>query len=324
MIATFDNFDKEFKLNDFIDNQDGVFKIPNFDFSRFDEYFVKNLKPQYFKPIQYNSLMRFYLYMKLLRYKGTNSIILDYVNGLKNKDLRKIEIINKIPNNKVVMGTINRKFNLGYPDDYKFNDLQELKKLIYDIGNILSDKNLVEYIGVVSEVSEKAKNSEKIVKGVIAMMYGRYYDILKAELSADLGGVDVWMINKETGVRQSIQIKNITGKVTFNVVDDKIYINNTSLDLHEYATWDESKLPYDYIGFYLEHEKKVCVLKSTAIFTIDKPTNRTIVIKLKNWAMEEQFHKFVLKLVDIPKKLLPKDISKIFYTPKKSTTIKKK
>lgn len=313
MIILFENFNPDFKLKDYIDEpEEGVFNIPRLSFDKFGEWYIKNLNIKYYTPIKYNSLMRFYLYMKLLRYNGENPILLKYINGLKDKDKEKTEIINKIPNNRSVMTLINNKFNFGFPIDYNFNDLQELKKFIARIGEVLSDKNLVEYIAIVSIVSEKAKVSEKVVKGVIAMIYGRYYDIMKAELSDDLGGVDVWMINKDTGVRQSIQVKNITGNVSFDIVDDKIYINNTNLDLHEFATWDEKKLPYDYLGFYLERQKKVCIVKSNAIFTIDKPTERSIVIKLKNWAMEEKFNRFALRLVDIPHKLLPKDFSKIF------------
>jgi len=316
MITLFEDFNNDFKLNDYIDQPEkGVFNIPKLSFEKFGEWFINNLDTKYYTSIKYNSLIRFYLYMKLLRYKGENPIILKYIDGLKNKDKEKIEIINKIPNNRGVMSLINTKFNFGFPINYNFSNLQELKKLIAKIGEVLSDRNLEEYISVVSVVSEKAKVSEKIVKGVIAMIYGRYYDIMKAELSDDLGGVDVWMINKETGVRQSIQIKNITGNVTFEIVDDKIYINNTNLDLHEFATWDEKKLPYDYLGFYLEYQKKVCIVKANAIFTIDKPTERSIVIKLKNWAMEEKFNRFALRLVDIPPKLLPKDFSKIFIEP---------
>jgi hypothetical protein len=324
MITLFENFNNDIKLKDYIIQQNDIYCIPKLSFDKLGEWYIQNLNKDYYTPIKYNSLMRFYLYMKLLRYNGGNPVILKYIDGLKNKDKEKIEIINKIPNNKIVMSLINKKFNFGFPNNYNFDDLQELKKLISKIGEVLSDKNLEEYIASVSMVSEKAKISEKVVKGVIAMIYGRYYDITKAELSDDLGGVDIWMINKETGGKQSIQVKNITGNVTFKIVDDKIYINNSKLDLHKFSTSDERKLPYDYLGFYLEYQKQVCIVKANAIFTIDNPTENTIIIKLKNWAMEEKFYKFALKLVDIPPKLLPKDFSKIFIDNEKAPARLKK
>ena len=336
MITLFEKFNNKFKLSNYIyqdkweleSGETGItFTIPNVFFERFDEYFIddKHLNTDYFIPIQYNSLMRLFIYVKLLRYNGDNPETLEYVNGLKNKDKDAIEIIGKIPNNNGVFNFINKKFNFGFPD-YEYDNVTELKKLILNIDEVLSDKNLEEYIKSVKVVSDKAKVSEKIVKGVIAMMYGRYYDILHAKTSDDKKGVDVWMINKDTGVKQAIQVKNITGNVTFNVVDDKIYINNTNLDLHEFATWDKTKLPFDYLGFYLEYEKKVCIIKSNAIFTIEKPQKRNILIKLKNWALEPRFSN-VFKMVNIPPKLLPKDYSKIFITKpdvKTPAQIKKK
>ena len=317
MITLFENFTNNFKLSNYIyqdkweeNGETGVtFYIPNVSFENLGEYFldVKNLNLDYFTQIKYNSLIRLFLYAKLLRYKGDNPEILKYANGVKNKDPEAVEIIGKIPNNNGVLKIINKKFGFGFPD-YQYDNVTNLKKMIVDIDNVLSDKNLEEYIKCVKEVSDKAKISEKVVKGVAGMLYGRYYDILKAESSEDKKGVDVWMINKDTGVRQSIQVKNITGNVTFDAKDDVIYINNTLLDLHDYSSWYDDSLPYDYLGFYLEYEKKVCIIKGWAIYKIEVK-GRTIRIQLKRGAMENRYD---FKMIDIPPKLLPKDYSKIF------------
>ena len=318
MITLFENFTNDFKLSNYIyqdkweeNGKTGVdFYIPNVSFENLDEYFldVKKLNLDYFTLIKYNSLMRLFLYVKMLRYKGDNPEILKYAKGVKNKDPEAVEIIGKIPNNNGVLKIINQKFGFDFPD-YQYDNVTDLKKMIVNIDDVLSDKNLEEYIKSVKEVSDKAKISEKVVKGVVAMLYGRYYEILKAESSEDKKGVDVWMINKKTGVRQSIQVKNITGNVTFDVKGDYIYINNTLLDLHDYNSWNKDSLPYDNLGFYLEYEKKVCIIKSWSIFKIEKE-GKTIRIQLKRGSVD---NKYDFKMIDIPAKLLPKDYSKIFY-----------
>ena len=330
MITLFENFTNEFKLSNYIyqdkweeDGKTGVtFYIPNVSFENLNEYFLdtRNLNLDYFTQIKYNSLMRLFLYVKMLRYKGDNPEILKYSKGVKNKDPESVEIIGKIPNNNGVLKIINQKFNFGFPS-YNYDNVTDLKKMIVTIDDVLSDKNLEEYIKSVKEVSDKAKISEKIVKGVVAMLYGRYYDILKAESSEDKKGVDVWMINKENGVRQSIQVKNITGNVSFDIKGDFIYINNSLLDLHNYSSWVED-LPYDHLGFYLENDKKVCIIKAWSIYKIEVQ-GRTIRIQLKKGAMD---NKYDFKMIDIPAKLLPKDYSKIFidYTKAPARIIKKK
>ena len=105
-------------------------------FEYFGEYAIKN--PKYWVEIRYKSLMRFYLYMKLLKYDGDSPMILSYVKGLKDKDEKKMEIINKIPNNNHVLNMINANFNLNYPD-YNYDNLQDLKKFINNNNEILSD-----------------------------------------------------------------------------------------------------------------------------------------------------------------------------------------
>jgi len=312
MITLFENFTNKIDIKDFMKEKDGKFEIPNFKFEYFGEWVLKN--PRYFTQVKYNSLMRFYLYMKLLRYNGDSPIIKNYIVGLKGKDLKKMEIINKIPNNNHVRNMINEIFGFNYPD-YEYSDFEGLQKFISASDEIFNDKNLLEYINLVIEASSKAARSEKIVKGVISMLYNKYFEITYAKLSEDLRGMDLWKINKNTGVRQSIQVKNITGNVKFNITGDTIYIDNTSLDLHKYECW-KGKLPYDYLAFYLEKEERICIIKSTAIFAIDMyKEKRSIKIKLKDWAMKPDFHNFVFKLIDVPKKFIGKDISKIFYTP---------
>lgn len=311
MITLFENFTNKIDIKNYIKKEGDKFMIPHLSFERFEEWTLRN--PRYTQ-IKYNSLMRFYLFMKLLRYNGDSPIIKSYVEGLKRKDPKKTEIINKIPNNNHVLNMVNEIFKFNYPS-YDYDNLQDLKKLIFANEEVLSDRNLTEYIDLVYEVSKKASKSEKIVKGVINMLYSRYFEITYAKLSEDLKGMDLWKINKKTGVRQSIQVKNITGNVKFNIKDDTIYVDNTSLDLHPYECW-KGKLPYDYLVFYLEKDAKICIIKSTAIYAIDVyKKDRTIKIKLKNWAMKPEFHKFVFKLIDVPKKFIGKDVSKIFFTP---------
>jgi len=321
MITLFENFANDFKIKDYIKKEGDIFKIPNVKFKLFSEGYLK--KPQFYTQIKYNTLMRLFLYVKLLRYKGNSPMILSYVKGLKEKDPKKIEIINKIPNNNNILRLINKLFGFGYPK-YDYDNLQDLKKLIFKWEEVLSDRNLLEYISVIFEASKSAGKSEKIVKGVLTMLYSKYYEVTYAKLSEDLKGMDLWKINKETGERQSIQVKNIRGNVKFNFKDDVIYINNTGIDLHNYQCWTD-KLPYDYVAFYLESEQKIIIIKSTAIFSIDRnEEKRFIKIKLKNWAMKPDFYSKVIKSVDVPKKFTGQDVSQIFYNPELELELQEK
>lgn len=314
MITLFENFENRVNIKKYIKKQGDKFMIPNVNFTPLEEWVLRNDRRINYTEIKYNSLIRFYLFMKLLRYKGDSPIIKSYVEGLKNKDPQKKEIINKIPNNNHVFNMINENFNFNYPN-YEYDNLQDLKKLIYANEEVLSDRNLTEYIDIVYEASKKASKSERIVRGVISMLYSKYFEITYAKLAEDKKGMDLWKINKKTGVRQSLQVKDITENVRFNVKGDTIFIDNTSLDLHPYKCWKET-LPYDYLVFYLEKEEKICIIKSTAIFAIDVyKKDRTIKIKLKNWAMTPEFYNYIFKMIDVPKKFIGKDVSKIFYKP---------
>jgi hypothetical protein len=325
MIKLYETFigGNKVNLKDYIKKIDDVFKIPKVNFEFFGENYLNNeiKNTQYYIQIKYNSLMRFFIYMKLLRYDGDSPIIKSYVEGLKNKIKTKVEIINKIPNNNSVLAMINHNFGLGYPN-YSYDNLQDLKKLIFQQEAILSDRNLIEYIDMIYENSKAASKIEKIVKGVINMLYSKYYEVTYAKLSEDLKGMDLWKISKKTGVRQSLQVKNITGNVKFVVKDDMIYINNTNLDLHKYESWKDPRLAYDYLIFYLEKDKKICVLNAKAILKIDKIVEkRTISIKLKNWAMEPDVNKNILRFVEVPQKFIGQDVSQIFYTTETESEI---
>jgi len=316
MITLFESFTQQINIKDYIIEEDGKFKIPSLSFEHFSEHFLeRELKnKKYWRQIKYNSLMRFYLYIKLLRYNGNNPLILSYVGGLKNKDPKKIEVINKIPNNNNILRLINKKFGLNYPK-YDYADLTNLKKFIFQWEDILSDKNLIEYISSIFESSQSASKSEKIVKGVITMLYSKYFEVIYAKLSEDLRGMDLWKINKNTGARQSIQVKNITGQANINIKGDEIYINHTGIDLHNYECWN-GVLPYDYVAFYVESQQKIYILKASAIFSIFRnEEKRYIKIKLKNWAMEDRFYSKIFKEIEVPKKFIGKDVSKIFFTP---------
>ena len=219
-----------------------------------------------------------------------------------------MEVINKIGNNNHVLNAINNKFNLSI-DNYKSNDEEELLKILNNWKQVLSDINFKEYIDEITKISDKAKISEKIVKGVVNMIYGNYYDIKKAEMNDDLKGVDIWMIDKKTGIKKIMQVKNIPGSLNF--VKDNIYINNTLIDLHDYIKTYKNPPPYDYLGFYSEKDKQVCIINGTVIYAVDvDKSQRAIHIKITKWGMEH--YKNVVKIIDVPAKFLPPDYSKIF------------
>jgi len=304
-MITLDN--KDNSLNYITKARNGKILIPSVSFDELDEKYILN--PEKRTYARYNSLMRFFLYLKLLKYDGSDTIILKYIEGIKNNELDKIEILNKIGNNNRVLDLINEKFNFDYTN-HSFNDEDKLKGFINNWKNVLSDNNLRDYISIIHLLSEKAKVSEKIVKGVINMLYGSFNIIKKAELSDDLVGVDIWMINKKTGIKKSIQVKNIPSSI--NISGKNIFINNTRIDLHDYNKSLDKFLPFDYLGFYSEKDQKVCMINSTVIDFIDvNRKDRYIKLKISDWGIE-RFPK-VIKFLDVPKRFLPKDTSKIFY-----------
>lgn len=315
MITLFENFNNKIKISDYITNDDGVFKIPNFDFNKFSLWFVENINPKYNRQIKYNTLMRFYIYMILLNYKGDNPILLDYKKGLIDKDPKKIEIINKLPNNKIVMKHIVDEFDLGYPIDYNYDNLQNLKKFILNYDKILSEDNLVKYIGIISGVTKTSKKSERVFRGILKMFFGRHYEVTEPNDAEDMMGIDIWMINRETGDRRGVQVKNVAPTSNFSVEEDEtlVKIENTSLDIHTYRK-GRSDIPYDYLCLFIESTKKACLIKSTAIMSIQKYGNN-YRIKLYDWSKDPKFHFAVFKYIDVPPKFLPKDVSKIFYDP---------
>jgi hypothetical protein len=313
MITLFENFNGTIHISKHIINDNGTFKIPSVNFSTLDINSLNINNPHkrpYMTKIRYNSLIWFYLYVKLLTYKGDNEIVLEYIDAIHNKDESKIEILTKFGNNNKVRNIINNKFKTKFTS-HDFDDLQELKKLIHNHAQIFSDSNFELYVNTIKSVSNASKKGEKIVKGLLNVLYGRTYDIRPANRYEDIRGVDIVKKNKKTGVEQSVQVKNINGNVTFNIIEDKIHISNTDLDINNYIS-TKSKLPYDYVAFYLEKDKQVCILKSSAIFYIHKE-GKNIVIKLHDWVLDSKFYSEILKVVDIPPKLLEKDNSKIFY-----------
>lgn len=311
MIKLFENFNEDIKLRSYIVKKGDELLMPSLSFKHFSEYYFTH--PIRWAPLQYNYMVRFYVYVKLLRYDGNNPIILDYIKGLKEKDAKKTEIINKIPNNHKVMKYMVSKFDLDFPLDYNFSDLNKLAKLVNNYKEIFSDENLVVYINKVKGVTEKSDIAEKIVKGMLIHLYGKKFEIIKAAEADDLRDIDFWKIDKETRKKQSIQVKNISGNVSFSIENDTIYVRNTDLDLHTYVA-NKDTLNYDYLIFYLEKDKKLCIIKSTAIFSVTTYLkNRTIKIKLKNWVTDPEWFNKVIRVVDIAPKLLPKNTDQIFY-----------
>lgn len=310
-----DDFNKV-DIKDFIINDNGVYKIPSFNFKNFDKSDDSD-SLEYYDNIKYNSLIRFYLFYKLRSYKVTdstdNAVILKYIEGLKSLNKSKIEIINKIPNSRNVFDYINNYFNFGYPPEkYNYDNINDLTKVIKNYKNILSDDKIVEYINIVLENTLRAKKAEKIVKGVLNNKYGYENEIVFADEEDDIKGVDIWMYSKLTGDGISVQVKDISENVDINVNEKKgtIQLKGTRIDLHDYDR--KEILPYDYLCFYLNTVKKVLMINTKAITSIKKERYE-IFIQLIDNAFYIKTPEPMVKLIVIPKKLLEKDYTKIFY-----------
>lgn len=311
MITLFENYNQDIDIYKYLKKDtDGKIKIPNFKFDYFDIFFLKN--PKYYIYLRYDSLMRFCLYLKLITYDGNNATIIDYINKIRNKDKMTVEIINKIPNNNKVLSFINNKYYLNY-NKHEFDDYNELKKFINIWEEILNDENIISFYDIIYKLTKKAKKSEDIVRAILNMIYGKNYNIVIPEDSEDLMGVDIWKINKETGEKQIIQVKNIPGSI--NMISNNIfYINNTTIDLHDYIKTKNSKLPFDYLGLYSEKDKNVLIINTKGILSIDVNRGKKYIkIKLTDWASTPEYYNNVVKFINIPSKFLDKDTSKVFY-----------
>jgi len=302
----------DINISNFIIKDGFIFKIPKLDFYHFSEWYFNTQKKEYYIQIKYNSLMRFYLYHKFLKYDGDDEDILEYQAALKNGDDKKITIINKLPNNNIVMKLIVDKFDLDIPIRNSYSDVKKLKKFIENYKEIFSDENLVYYISKVEGSSKRSKHSEKVVKGLLNLLYGKRNIVTNPTSNEDISGIDSWLLNKESGDRKPIQVKDISESSKLVIEDNIVTINNSSIDLHNYRINHNAELPYDYLVFFIEKEKKACIIKSTAIFSINR-YNKQIKIKINDWAMDSKFKDFVFRYVDIPKKLLPPDTSNIWY-----------
>jgi hypothetical protein len=318
MITLFEQFTNKINIKDYIIEEGGIYKIPSVDYKYFSEWNLNREveKPQFYKEVTYSYLMRLCLYLKFLRYNGNNIKLLDYIRCLINKDPKKQEIINKIPNNNTIFNAINKKFNLNYTN-YKYNNWEDLQKFINNCDEILNDTDLEKYIQTAEKLSAGAEISEKIVKAVLNMLFSSYYEIISAEMSEDLKGIDIWRVSKKDGKKEIIQVKNIPGKLTMLNSGSTIFINNTNIDLHNYVKTQNSKLPYDFLGFYSEQEQTICLIRCNAIYSIDKK-EKYIKIQLSNWAFKKYLegdlmYKNILKIINVPKKFLPKNTKDVFY-----------
>jgi hypothetical protein len=301
MIILFEDFDNKIDISKYIVYEGDVPKIPSIYFNKLDDQYLKSSR---LIDIKYNSLVRLYLYLKLLNYKGNNPLIISYIKGIKNKDLKKIEIIRKIPNNNTVFNFINKKFNLNYPN-YNYDNINDLQKLINNFEKIFSDNNLIEYIRIVYELSKEASKAENIVTFTLLNFFGRNYEIVHSEEADDLRGLDLLLTNTINGKKESVQVKHVSSHSRFNLKGNTIFINNTNIDLHNYEFKKSPPLHYDYLAFYVENEKNIYIMRTNTIFSISRYENeKTISVKL--------MYDILPKVLEVKEKHAG-DVKKIFY-----------
>lgn len=310
MITLFENYINNIKTY-IIDN-----KIPSVQFRLLG--WSKQLDSPILKPLTYENVMRFCTYYFLINYRGNNPIINSYIKGLKNKNQESIEIINKFGRNRKILNHIKRDILPEFScTDYTCSDISNLNLFIDNYNKIFIEKNFLEFLKKVSKVTEESKKSESIAKNFLSNLFYKSSTLENADDVDDRKGIDLWKIDRETGRKESIQVKNIEGgKTTLKIFNDNvIYINNSDIDLPIYDATQDSSLHFDYLALYVAYERKLYLIKSRAILKIENIINketrsRSIKITIGRFALDK---KYLFNVYDIGPKYTGKDTSRVFY-----------
>lgn len=282
----------------FVKKYKGRYYLPAVDFKCFSMECLKSFKNNAI--LNYSSLMRFYIYVWLLKYQGTD----DWVNYIKDvlqdpEDPVYDKVwrnLNQMGNNNAVLKFFNSKLNLGITNN-KDSNIETLTKMDELKDKIFNEMNFREITTIVSELTKKATESEKNVFYFLKRIWGKFFIVKEPSDEEDIEGVDLWRVNRKTGDRDGIQVKNIGKNVEVNVSGNTIAIKPSRIDLRDYYAYGEDSLKYDYLILYDRFREKMYLINGKAIFKIKKYESMVLII-LKDW--DPKYN--ALKIYDIPKK----------------------
>jgi len=297
-IKLFENFGGDTILDKpFVKKIRGKYFLPNVDFTCFDLNCLKTSKK--LSTLNYSSLIRFYLFVWLLKYNGTDdwtnyiiSVLKDPSNPTYDKVWRNL---NQMGNNNAVLKYFKSKLGLNIKDN-KDDNIDTLTKMDEMKDMLFNDMNFREITSIVSDLTKKATESETNVKFFLKRIWGKYYKINDPTDAEDIKGVDLWRLNIKTGDRDRLQVKNISESVSVNVSGETIAIKPSRIDLRDYYSGTDT-LKFDYLILYDKFREKLWVINGKAIFKIKKYDSMVLII-LKKW--DPKYNP--MKEYDIPKR----------------------
>lgn len=275
----------------YIEYKYGKYYIRSIDFKKISiEEFRKTINDR--ATLNYSSLMRFFWYIWILNYKGDNLEVKEIINTIKDKsdidNSKYVKILDMIGNNKTVLGMYNRELGLGIRYN-KDDNLKTLTNIDFRKNDIFTDDYFIRIFEIIGYLSSEAEKSEKAVKLFLEDLW-KDFDISSTDEKADKEGVDLWKINKKSGERVKIQVKNLSKYVTYQKKGYIIEINNTSLDIRNYSKGDKEK--YEYLIFYDKYNRYIHIIEMKTIKQIKTST------KLKNIKIHLNEFETNYKLID--------------------------
>lgn len=283
----------------YVKNVKGKYFLPSVDFTCFSLNCLKSNKELSY--LNYSSLIRFYLYVWLLKYNGSDewtNYIIDVLNDPTDPSYEKVwRNLNQMGNNNAVLKYFNSKLNLSIRNNKDAN-IETLTKMDELKDKIFNDMNFREITSIISDLTKKANESEGNVKYFLKKIWGKYFKILDPTDEEDIKGIDLWRLNIETGDRERLQVKNISKNVEVNISGNTITIMPSRIDLRDYYAYDDV-LKYDFLILYDKFRQKLYVINGKAIFKIKKYDSMILII-MKNW--DPKFR--AIREYDLPKRFV--------------------
>lgn len=279
-------------------------KVVAVGYRNFPESIINKFKRTYV-PLTYESLVRFFLFVWLFKYKGDNEILnnikLEMSKTTKSDFFRPFS---QIPTNFTVM---RNNFNsiIGSAA-IKSTDVNILSKLIQNKDILFTEENIIKWYNTINGLTNRAnKGEERTIKFIIdnklftsARPAQPWEDKQGIDIVANKGADEITIQVKEPA--QNTDIKMYRSKRENN---DKfpyiILIKNTNLEIHKYFKGTDGALPWKFL-FLWDHKKgKLYSINSHSITSINKAENNNLFISMD---LTDEWLPKMIKTYNIPKK----------------------
>lgn len=303
----FENFERNILDEPYVREYKGKYYIPRIDWECFSFNCLKKFKKNTL--LMYSTLMRFYLYVWLLKYNGDDEYVLFIKDVLSTKNHANydlyVRIVDQIASNYNYLRTLNRNFglNVSHVKSQDIESLSKLSNLRYKIFTPIAFRNMTTRILNTTLKGDESENKtlvflNKIWSGIYKVKNNRGETSKKEQTLQDKKGTDLWRLKIDTGDWDRLQVKYKEKHVNINVNNNIITIEPTGLQLHNYKS-GKDKLNYDHLLIYDKYEQKLYKIHGKAIDEIIRNDRfNKITIILKNWDPKYG----ALKIYNLPKK----------------------